>query len=141
MSDERNAWEEALLADMGEHDGRPTSGPLRGHPLLVMHTTGAKTGAPRRAILTYSRDGDDYVVAASAGGSPKDPAWLANLRAHPEATIEIGRRSFAARASIADPDDRARLWERHVEALPWFGAYPEQAGREIPMVRLTPEPA
>jgi hypothetical protein len=66
-------WEEALLADMRAHDGAVTQGQLAGHPLLVMTSIGAKSGEPRRAILTFSRDGDDY-VAGTAGGSPTDPA-------------------------------------------------------------------
>jgi deazaflavin-dependent oxidoreductase (nitroreductase family) len=137
---DQQAWEQALIADMREHDGRPTSGPLEGHPLLLMHVPGAKTGEPRRAILTYSRDGDDYVVAGTAGGSPRDPAWFANVQAHPEVEIEIGRRSFRAIATVAAGDERARLWDQHVAALPWFADYPAQTGREIPMVRLTAKP-
>ena len=133
------AWEDALIADMREHDGRPTNGPLAGHPLLVMRGRGAKSGEPRRAILTYSRDGADYVVAGTAGGSRKDPGWLANVRAHPEVSIEIGRRSFDATASVADADERERLWNQHVVQLPWFADYPAQTGRDIPMVRLTPK--
>ena len=132
------AWEQALIADMREHDGRPTSGPLEGHPLMLMQGRGAKTGEPRQAILTYSRDGEDYVVAGTAGGSTKPPAWLANLRAYRDVTIEIGHRSFPARATIiTDEAERQRLWEAHVAQLPWFAAYPEQARRPIPMIRLT----
>jgi|tagenome__1003787_1003787.scaffolds.fasta_scaffold20740854_2 deazaflavin-dependent oxidoreductase (nitroreductase family) len=133
-----SAWEEALIADIREHDGRPSSGPLEGHPLLVMHGRGAKSGEPRRAILTYSRDGKDYIVAGTAGGSTKPPAWLANLRAHPDVTLEIGTRSFGATATIVtDEAERARLWDQHVAALPWFADYPAQANRLIPMIRLT----
>jgi deazaflavin-dependent oxidoreductase (nitroreductase family) len=133
-----NAWDEMLIAEMREHDGRPTSGPLEGHPLLLLHVVGARSGEPRRSILTYSRDGEDYIVAGTAGGSPKAPAWLANLRANPEVTIEIGARTFAATATIAEEEqERARLWDHHVAQLPWFADYPAQSGRAIPMVRLT----
>ena len=131
------AWEDALIADMREHDGPPTAGPLAGHPILVMHQRGAKSGETRRAILTYSRDGDDYVVAGSAGGAPRDPSWLANVRANPDVSVEIGRRRFDATASVEDGQDRERLWNQHVATLPWFADYPTQSGREIPMVRLT----
>jgi deazaflavin-dependent oxidoreductase (nitroreductase family) len=132
------AFEEALIADMRAHDGAVTTGPLKGHPLLIMTSTGAQTGEARRAILTWSRDGDAYVVAGTAGGSRKDPAWLKNLEADPNVTIETGNRTFRARASIVDASERAQLWERHVAALPHFAAYPEQTGRVIPLVRLTP---
>lgn len=130
-------FENRLIADM-RAAAAVTGGPLAGHPLLVMTSTGAKTGEPRRAILTYSRDGNDYVVAGSASGAPTDPAWLLNVQADPEVTVEAEAREFRARASVADGAARDRLWERHVEALPHFAAYPEQSGRVIPMVRLTP---
>ncbi len=131
-----NAWEEAILADIRANNGSPTSGPLAGHPLLVLYSTGARSGERRRAILTYSRDGDAYVVAASAGGSPKDPSWLANVVANPAVTVELGSRTFDATATIVDDAEHDVLWERHVAALPWFGDYPEKAGRAIPVVRV-----
>ena len=140
MENETNPWEAALIADMREHDGRPTGGPLAGHPLALVHMRGAKTGQPRRAIVTYSRDGDDYLIAGTASGAPKDPAWVSNLRANPDVTLEIGKTTFPARANvIASEDERARLWEQHSDALPWFKKYPVQAQRPIPMVRLTPK--
>ena len=131
------AWENTLIENMRENDGPPTFGPLAGHPILVMYARGARTGEPRRAILTYSRDGDAYVVAGTAGGSKKDPKWLANVRANPEVSLEIGRRRFEATASVAAGADRERLWNQHVQQLPWFADYPGQTGRDIPMVRLT----
>ena len=132
-------WEESLIADMREHEGRPTSGPLAGHPLLLMRDRGAKTGEPRHAVLTYTRDGEDFIVAGTAGGSPRTPAWVANLRANPDLTLEIGHRAFAARATVVvDETERQRLWAAHVVALPWFADYPDKAQRAIPMIRLTP---
>ena len=132
------AFENGLIADMRANGGVVTGGPLAGHPLLIMTSRGAKTGQPRRAILTFTRDGVDYVVAASNGGAPTDPAWLLNLKADPVVTVEAEARTFQARASITDEAVRDRLWRHHVEALPHFAEYPEQSGRVIPMVRLTP---
>ena len=132
------AFENDLIADMRANGGVVTAGPLAGHPLLIMTSRGAKTGQPRRAILTFTRDGVDYVVAASKGGAPTDPAWLRNLQADPVVTVEAEARTFQARASITDEADRDRLWGHHVEALPQFAEYPEKSGRVIPMVRLTP---
>jgi deazaflavin-dependent oxidoreductase (nitroreductase family) len=132
------AWEAALLADMRAHDGAVTQGPLAGHPLLVMTSIGAKSGAARRAILTFSRDGRDYVVAGTAGGAPTDPGWIHNVTANPEVTLERGGEPFPATAGLIRGDERDRLWEAHVRALPWFAEYPAQTGRTIPMVRLTP---
>lgn len=134
---DRQAWENGLIAEMRTNGGVPTSGPLAGHPLLVMTAIGAKSGEPRRTILTYSRDGAAYVVAGTKGGAPTDPAWLANLRANPTVTIEIGTRTFEATASVVEGGDRDRLWDAHVAALPWFAPYPQKSGRVIPIVRLT----
>lgn len=132
-------WEDQLIAELRANDGKVTSGPLAGHPLLVMSSRGARTGEGRRAILTYHRDGDDYIVAGTAGGSKKDPAWIHNLKADPDVDIEVGKAQFDAKASIVQNDaERQRLWDDHVRALPWFADYPAQTGRVIPMVRLTP---
>jgi len=132
------AFENDLIADMRAHGGKVTTGPLAGNPLLVMTSTGAKSGKSRRAILTFTRDGADYVVAGSKGGAPTDPLWLLNLKANPNVTIEAEGRTFEATASVASGPDRDRLWERHVEAVPAFGEYPKKSGRVIPMVRLRP---
>jgi deazaflavin-dependent oxidoreductase (nitroreductase family) len=133
-----DAFETALLADMRANDGAVTSGPLAGHPLLIMTATGAKSGQPRRSVLTWSRDGEDYVVAGTAGGAPTPPSWIANLRTNPSVTIEVGNRTDEATATIVEGAERDRLWAQHVAALPHFADYPEQTGRVIPMVRLTP---
>ena len=132
-----NAWEEALIADLRSNGGTPSQGPLAGDPLLLMYSTGAKSGKRRRSILTYSRDGDAYVVAGTAGGSTTAPAWIANLAADPNVRLEIHNEEFAAVATITEGDDRDRLWTQHVEQLPRFADYPAQVGgRVIPMVRL-----
>ena len=138
MSDPEASFDDGIVADMRAHGGKVTAGPLAGHPILIMMSTGARSGQARRALLTYSRDGDAFVVAGTAGGSKKDPAWLANLRATPTVTIDVDDRVVEATASVAEGADRDRLWERHVASLPHFAAYPEQTGRVIPMVRLTP---
>jgi deazaflavin-dependent oxidoreductase (nitroreductase family) len=132
------AWEDQLITDMRANGGQVVSGPLAGHPLLIMTSTGARSGAPRRAILTYHRDGGDYVVAGTAGGSKTDPGWLHNLERDPAVTIEVDKETFDATATIVDGPERDRLWDDHVDALPWFADYPAQTGRLIPMVRLTP---
>jgi deazaflavin-dependent oxidoreductase (nitroreductase family) len=130
-------FEDSLIADMRANNGQVTSGPLAGHPIMIALSRGAKSGERRRALLTYSRDGEDYIVAGTAGGSPKVPAWFHNMTAHPDVSIEIPPESFeAAATAIADGPERDRLWQQHVAALPHFAGYEEQAGRVIPMVRL-----
>jgi F420H(2)-dependent quinone reductase len=133
------AWEEALIADLRANGGTPSDGPLKGHPIMVAYTTGAKSGQRRRSILTYSRDGDAYVVAGTAGGSPTTPSWIANLAANPDLEIEIGDRTIPARAElIREGPERDRLWDAHVALLPNFAAYPAQSGRLIPVARIRP---
>ncbi len=135
---DRDTFENAMIADMREHGGVVTNGPLAGHPLLILTTVGAKSGKERRAILTYTRDAGDYVVAGTAGGSPTTPSWVHNLEAQPQVTIEVANRVSAATATIVDPGERDRLWEQHVEELPNFAEYPAQSGRVIPVIRITP---
>lgn len=132
-----NAWEENLIADLRANGGRPSSGPLAGHPLLIMLTIGARSGEPRRAILTYSRDGDDYIVAGTKSGAPADPLWVANIRASGNVTLEVANETFPATATIVAGPERDLLWERHVAELPWFAPYPEQSGRVIPIIRIS----
>jgi deazaflavin-dependent oxidoreductase (nitroreductase family) len=133
------AFENAIIDDMRANGGAVTSGPLAGHPILILTSKGARTDEPRRALLTFSRDGDDFVVAGSAGGSPTDPGWVRNVQVNPEVSLEAEDRSFTATATVVDGSERDRLWERHVEALPHFAEYPKKAGRVIPIVRITPK--
>jgi deazaflavin-dependent oxidoreductase (nitroreductase family) len=134
---DEQAWEEALIADLRANGGRPSSGPLKGHPIIVMYSTGAKSGQRRRSVLTISRDGDAYVVAGTAGGSHSTPAWVANLEAHADVEFEFGDQTSTARAEVLrEGTERDRLWDQHVEQLPHFAAYPEQTGRVIPMARI-----
>ena len=137
---DRDSFENAMIADMRAHDGVVTSGPLAGHPLLILTTLGAKSGKERRAILTFTRDAGDYVVAGTAGGSPTTPAWVHNLEAQPHVTIEVANHASAATATIVGADERDRLWEQHVAELPNFAEYPAQSGRVIPVIRITPSP-
>src|SRR6476659_9037042 len=103
------AFTKSLISDMRANGGRPTSGPLAGKPLMILTSTGAKTEQQRRAIVTYHRDGDRYVVAASMGGAPTNPAWYHNLLAHPEATVEVDNETFPVRAIDTTGAERDRL--------------------------------
>src|SRR4051812_6404635 len=115
------AFTRGLIEDMRAHNGQVTSGPMAGKDLMILTTTGAKTGQPRVAIVTYSRDGDAYVVAGSKGGAPENPQWFENLRANPDAIAEAEGKTFGVRAEIAQGKDRDQLWERHVARWPEFG--------------------
>ena len=91
-------------------------------------------------MLNISRDGDAFVVAGTAGGSPTTPSWVANLEAHPDVEFEFGDRTYRAHAEVyREGAERDRLWEQHVRTLPRFAVYPEQSGRVIPMARIVPK--
>ena len=140
MAWDRDAFENAMIEEMRANGGAVVTGPLAGHPLLILNSIGAKTGQERRAILTWSRDGGDYVVAGTAGGSPTTPAWVHNLEAHGDVTIEVEHQGLQGerRRVIPSGPERDRLWDQHVAVLPNFADYPEQSGRVIPMIRITP---
>ena len=128
-----------LIEDMRAHDGVPTSGPFAGRKLLILTTTGARTGEPRTAVLAYRNDGDHWIVAGSKGGAPTNPAWVRNLAVRPSVTVEVGNRTYPATARIeAAGPERDRLWAAHVEDMPGFGEYPAKTDRIIPMIVLTP---
>ena len=139
MSVDRQAFEDQVINDMREHGGVISSGPMAGSRLLVLTTTGAKSGQSRRVLLFFSKDGADYVIAGTASGSTHDPAWLRNLEANPTPSVEVDGRQFNASATVAEGAERDRLWQQHLEAAPQLAAHAEQAGRPIPMVRLTPK--
>lgn len=131
-------WTKRLMEEMRANGGRVITGPLAGLPHLIMTSTGARTGQSRPVVLSFVRDGDAFVVAGTAGGSPTDPNWVHNLQANPDVTVEAEGRTFQAQASFVDDGDWPRLWDALVESRPDFAAYPAKAGRTIPIVKLEP---
>ena len=130
-------WTRNLVADI-RANGRPTSGFFEGRPLMVLTTTGRKSGEPRSSVVSFSRDGDDYIVVGSKSGEPEDPWWFTNLVANPVVTIETDRQTIQARATVAEGADRDTLWDRHVAEHAQFADYPSKTDRVIPIARLTP---
>ena len=116
--------------------GRVSSGPMAGRPLMVLTTTGAKSGAPREAVVTYTRDADRLVIAASKSGAPTNPDWYYNLKANPEATVDAGGEKFMVRATEATGSERQRLYHQHAEERPEFRDYPNKTRRVIPVFTL-----
>jgi F420H(2)-dependent quinone reductase len=118
-------------------DGRFTW--LGGLPVLLLRTTGRKTGEEHTAALVYMQDGDDLVVVASRGGSDHPPRWLLNLQAHPEVGVQIGRQRRRMRARVADGQERARLWPLvNQNNSNRYDAYQAKTRRQIPVVILSP---
>ena len=134
---DHDVWTRDLIADMRANGGVPTKGPFTGRKLVILTTTGARSGEPRTAILAYRSDGDRIVIAGSKGGAPTDPAWVHNLRAQPLASAEVNNEVFPVAATIeADGPERDRLWAAHVADMPGFGEYPAKTARIIPMIVL-----
>jgi deazaflavin-dependent oxidoreductase (nitroreductase family) len=126
-----------LIADMRAHDGVPSTGYFAGRKLLILTTTGAKSGEPRTVVLAYRKEGDAWVVAGTKGGAPNHPAWVHNLEANPNVTLEVDNEIFPARATIrASGDVRDLLWDAHVAEMPGFGEYPAKTDRVFPMIVL-----
>ena len=113
-------------------------GRFRGAPMLLLTTTGRKTGQARTTPLLFVRDGEDFVVVASNGGMDWEPAWWLNLQANPITEIQVGRRVRRVRADRVGPEDRARLWPRLTRMYPAYEGYQRRVSREIALVRLRP---
>ena len=114
---------------------------MLGVPCLLLRTTGRRTGKNRTSALVYARDGEDYVVVASLGGSDDPPAWLHNLRANPDVGVQVGRERFPAVATVVErgDEDHDRLWLSVNEVNRGrYDRYQAKTSRPIPLVRLTP---
>jgi F420H(2)-dependent quinone reductase len=113
-------------------------GSFDGNPVLLLHHVGRRSGEERVTPLLYLEDGDDLVIVASMGGTPKHPAWFHNLTARADTEVEVGRERRAVSARAAGPEERARLWPRLVDHYPAFDRYQARTEREIPVVILSP---
>jgi deazaflavin-dependent oxidoreductase (nitroreductase family) len=111
---------------------------MGGGTIVLLTTTGARSGKHRTAALMSVRDGDDYVVIASNGGLSTHPGWYHNIRANPEARIEDGADTLEVRGRVATADERARLWPGIVERFKNYAGYQRKTTREIPLVILEP---
>ena len=113
-----------------------------GQPVLLLESTGAKSGMKRETPLVYTADGDRVVLIASAGGSPKHPAWYHNIKANPECEITLGGRKRRCIAREAEGEERGKLWAAAVDGYPGFETYQERAGnRRIPVMIIEDAPA
>lgn len=108
-----------------------------GTPLLLLGSTGAKTGEVRTSPLAYLRDGDRLVVFAANGGRPTHPGWYHNVVTDPRVVVEVGAQRFEATAAVATGEDRERLWGLHLERSPAFADFATKTTRAIPVIVLT----
>ncbi len=110
----------------------------RGTTILLLNTTGRRSGEPRTMPLIHRTDGDRFVVVASKGGWKHNPLWYENLQANPDVTIEVKGETIPVRASVAEGEERARLWSLMTEVWPSYDTYQKRTEREIPVVVLSP---
>ncbi len=132
-----NDFNEKIIEEFRGNSGQ-VGGPFEGAKLLLLHSTGAKTGKRRVNPLAYRPDGDRLVVFASKAGAPTNPDWYHNLLANPRASVEVGSETFDVTAKVADADERERLWTWQKRDNPGFAEYERKTDRKIPVVVLEP---
>lgn len=127
-----------VINEFRENAGR-VGGMFEAMPLLLLHHTGAKSGAERVSPLAYLEDNGRYAIFASKAGAPEHPSWYHNVLAHPETRIEVGGETIEVVASEAEPEERDRIYNEQASRVPQFGEYEQKTTRKIPVVLLTPK--
>ena len=127
------ALNEQVIAEFRANAGE-CGGAFAGNPMVLLTTTGARSGLPRTAPVTYTTDGDRIVLIASKAGADHHPAWYHNLVAHPEVIVEVGGETYAARARTAEEPERSRLFAERVAVMPRFDGYRTMTERTVPVV-------
>ena len=131
-------WNDGIIQEFHSKAGKGV-GPF-GDQLILLTTVGARSGKERISPVMYHRDGEGYVVVASKGGAPDNPAWYDNLKANPVATVEVGTatgtETFEVTAREAEGGERERLFADRVAIAPGFGEYQQKTSRQIPVMVL-----
>ena len=126
-----------IIREFRENGGQ-VGGPFEGAPLLILHTTGAKSGTVRESPVMYKELGGSYAVFASKGGAPEHPAWYRNLVDHPLVEVQDATAKGDFTARELSGDERAQWWERAVAVWPDYAEYQKNTDREIPVFVLEP---
>lgn len=134
--DNINEWNKSIIEEFRANDGK-VGGQFENVPLLLLHTTGAKSGAARINPVAYFADGERLVIVASKAGAPSNPDWYYNIVANPQVTVEVGTEQFKANATVAAEPERTKLFEQMVSLNPGFAEYQSKTTRIIPVVLLT----
>jgi deazaflavin-dependent oxidoreductase (nitroreductase family) len=132
---DRNDWNSQLIETFRANNGK-VGGMWEGRPLLLLTTTGAKSGKRHTSPTMYLPDGDRLVIFASKSGAPTHPDWYHNLVAHPQVTVEVGGETYEANATVLTGEERDRLYARHAELYPQFDEYQAKTTRKIPVIAL-----
>ncbi|HKI66867.1 MAG TPA: nitroreductase/quinone reductase family protein [Solirubrobacterales bacterium] len=131
-------WMGKLNVPLYRVSGGRLMGKVNEAPVLLLTTTGRKSGQQRTAPVVYLADGESYVVIGSNAGHSRTPAWSLNLKATPEAEVEVGRRRVPVRARVAEGEERADLWRRHNVQYSGFDEYEARTDRDIALFVLEP---
>ncbi len=131
-------WTGKLNTPLYRLSGGRIGGKIGQAPVLLLTTTGRKSGQPRTAPVVYLADGDNVVLINTNAGNAKIPAWSLNLEANPEAEVELGRKRRPVRARVAVGEERADLWRKHVEQYAGFDEYKQKLEREPSVFVLEP---
>jgi deazaflavin-dependent oxidoreductase (nitroreductase family) len=134
-----NAWNDKFMEGFRAAGGR-VGGNFEGVPLLILHTTGAKSGEPRMNPLVYQVAGRNFVVFASGGGAARNPDWYYNLLADRVAAVEVGTETLAVTARVAEGEERDWYWDLQKRSIPAFAEHEHNTSRRIPVIVLEPEP-
>ena len=126
-----------VIEEFRANHGR-VGGPFEGAPLLILHSTGARSGQEREHPMMYLPDGERYLVFCSKAGAPDNPAWYHNLVAHPSARIEVGDRTLSVTATELTGTERDEKYAEQARRYPGFAEYQEKTDRVIPVMALTP---
>jgi deazaflavin-dependent oxidoreductase (nitroreductase family) len=126
-----------VIEEFRANEGK-VGGPFEGAPVLLLTSTGAKSGEQRTTPVVYQPDGNRMVIFASKAGAPENPAWFHNLRANPTATVEVGSEKVEVEAVVTDGEERERLFSKQKQLMPQFADYEQKTARQIPVVALTP---
>lgn len=124
------------IIDEFRANGGQVGGGFEGAPMLILHSTGARSGQERVIPLVYQQVGDAYAIFASKAGAPTNPDWYHNLVAEPSAAIEVGTETVPVTARVLEGDERDAVWARQKELMPGFADYEAATTRTIPVVVL-----
>ena len=125
-----------LHRELLRRTGGKIAGKMFKQPMMLLTTTGRRSGQPRSTPLMCIRDGDRYLAVASFGGDDRDPQWFKNLRANPDATIQLGTDTIPVRATVATGEEKNALWPKVLAAYKGYDNYQRKTERDIPVVIL-----
>ncbi len=133
---ELDDWNARVINEFRANGGK-VGGQFEGANMILVHNFGAKSGTERVSPMVYFPDGDRFLIIASAAGSPRNPDWYHNLKAHPEVTVEVGTETVPVVVEELPPAERDEKWAQITAVAPGFAEYQTKTSRTIPVLALT----